>query len=250
MRFWKRPRSDRRILTLTRPPETVYAVGDIHGCADLYQRLETQVIQDAGTRSGRKLILCLGDMVDRGPHSATVLRQMQRALPEGISRICLAGNHEDMMCRFMDDPVRHRTWLDHGGDATLRSYGIAPDENGAYSANAALARRIRAGIPADDLAFLRSLPLAIEAADFVFAHAGYDLSCPAQGQDQNRLLWGPPGQSPDYSGSKCLIHGHVIVSEITYTACGINLDLGAYRYGRLAALRLDMNTGQQMEIIV
>jgi serine/threonine protein phosphatase 1 len=47
----------------------VYAVGDIHGRLDLLRQLWQIVKADSAGFAGRKVIVFLGDYVDRGPDS-------------------------------------------------------------------------------------------------------------------------------------------------------------------------------------
>jgi hypothetical protein len=47
----------------------LYAIGDIHGCADLLQKLKQKISAGAAKRSGLKKLVFLGDHVDRGYHS-------------------------------------------------------------------------------------------------------------------------------------------------------------------------------------
>ncbi|MDH4987371.1 metallophosphoesterase [Aminobacter anthyllidis] len=51
----------------------VYAIGDVHGCYHELASLEGKIVADADTLPGRKLIIMLGDYIDRGPDSARVL---------------------------------------------------------------------------------------------------------------------------------------------------------------------------------
>src|SRR5258708_4322740 len=49
----------------------VYAIGDIHGRADLLSDLHRQIAADAGQRGAeRRVVVYLGDYVDRGAESA------------------------------------------------------------------------------------------------------------------------------------------------------------------------------------
>jgi serine/threonine protein phosphatase 1 len=54
-------------------PAAIYAVGDIHGCYTLLKDIEEQIIADGAGIAGEKLVVYLGDYVDRGPNSAGVL---------------------------------------------------------------------------------------------------------------------------------------------------------------------------------
>ena len=51
----------------------IYAIGDVHGCLDELLALEDRIVADAAQLPGQKLIIMLGDYVDRGPASAQVI---------------------------------------------------------------------------------------------------------------------------------------------------------------------------------
>jgi serine/threonine protein phosphatase 1 len=56
--------------------ERVYAIGDIHGRADLFDQLLAQVrVDDAARGAARTTIILLGDLVDRGPDSRGVIER-------------------------------------------------------------------------------------------------------------------------------------------------------------------------------
>ena len=65
----------------------LYCIGDIQGCSDALERLLAHI----GFSPSRDTVYLLGDLVNRGPESAAVLRRcMQHA---GALR-CLLGNHD------------------------------------------------------------------------------------------------------------------------------------------------------------
>ena len=52
----------------------VYAVGDIHGRADLLEKMHAAILKDAlDVPAERKVVVYLGDYVDRGPQSKRVV---------------------------------------------------------------------------------------------------------------------------------------------------------------------------------
>lgn len=80
--------------------ETVFAVGDVHGCARELKALLGAIGKAATAQGGgdHRLIF-LGDLIDRGPDNLGVLRQWAEAeaLP-GIGRVDrLMGNHEQLL---------------------------------------------------------------------------------------------------------------------------------------------------------
>ncbi len=108
------------------PSPPVCAVGDLHGRLDLLERMLSAIAARAGAVAPR--IVFAGDMVDRGPDSAGILRRlhaMNRAAPDKV--ICLMGNHERMMLDFLQAPAANcALWLSNGGEATLGSFGLSP----------------------------------------------------------------------------------------------------------------------------
>ena len=63
----------------------VYAIGDIHGRADLLRRLHLQIMEDAANAASlRKVVVYVGDYVDRGPESATVINMLINEPLEGF----------------------------------------------------------------------------------------------------------------------------------------------------------------------
>ena len=65
----------------------LYLIGDVQGCASALQRL----LDTLAFSPSRDTICLLGDMVNRGPDSAGVLR---RLMSYGTSARCLLGNHD------------------------------------------------------------------------------------------------------------------------------------------------------------
>jgi serine/threonine protein phosphatase 1 len=147
-----------------------YAVGDVHGQADLLADLHARILRHAGDR--KACIIHLGDLVDRGPDSRSVIDAviaLQVAAPSNIEVLALRGNHEQMMLDALDAPGTRaeKWWLFNGGRETLQSYGVAEDPLPANWADA---------IPAAHIDFMRALPtrLTIDTRRLVFVHAGID----------------------------------------------------------------------------
>jgi serine/threonine protein phosphatase 1 len=79
--------------------ETVFAVGDVHGCADHLQSLLDTIRMLAGESAGPRRLVYLGDLIDRGPDTLGVLRLWaERPQAHGVERIDrIIGNHEILM---------------------------------------------------------------------------------------------------------------------------------------------------------
>ena len=240
-----------KVLRLTDIPASIYAVGDLHGCLDLLKEIEREIVKDSGAQPGNKLIVYLGDVIDRGPDTAGVIAHLNGAAPDGFQRVVLMGNHEAMMLQFLEAPQKHHRWLGYGGAETLMSYGIHPESEAGFGRDGSvLQHKLAAAIPDDHRAFLRDLPCGLEAGPYRFAHAGYELGRPAETQSRERLLWGPPEQSDRYRGTERLVHGHVPTTEVIHHPSRISIDLGAYKTGRLAALRIRPDGSAPKTIVV
>jgi serine/threonine protein phosphatase 1 len=217
-------------------PELVYAIGDIHGCHALLHRMEQLIVEDAAPVSGEKWIILLGDYVDRGPASAAVLDHLLSAPPEGFQRICLAGNHEDLMLSYLDHPDPRHHWLRLGGRETLRSYGLDPDAGFGPSMKTLLESRISA----EHVEFLRSAPSLLAIPNFTFVHAGIRPGVPLPEQSDEDLLWlrpelGATAPSEDF----IVVHGHTPVREVDVAPGRINIDTGAFASGMLSGIKID-----------
>lgn len=222
--------------TVTGP---VYAIGDIHGCRDALKTLLSLISEDAAPL-GEAVVIALGDMIDRGPDSAGVLELLLRP-PSGMQVHAIVGNHERLMLDFLADPISTANWLDFGGFETLRSYGLALSRGDLATLSRRRAEQIlSAHLPNDHTAFLRGLPhgitLAIDGRQHILTHAGWDVTRPPHRQKEETLLW---GHGATIGGDSLrLVQGHVVVDHPDLTGDPIRIDTGAWKTGRLSALRL------------
>jgi serine/threonine protein phosphatase 1 len=83
--------------------ETVFAIGDVHGCRDELAALLETVGSLASENQGKRRLIYLGDMIDRGPSTIGALQLWSEdAKTRGVDRIDrLIGNHEIMMLLAM-----------------------------------------------------------------------------------------------------------------------------------------------------
>src|ERR1700704_6048563 len=107
----------------------VYAVGDIHGRADLLDGLLNRIDSDmAKAPVSHSIEVFLGDYVDRGPDSRKVLDRLV-ARNRTHRTVFLKGNHEALLVEFADNPSMLSNWQRFGGLETLMSYGLTPSIN-------------------------------------------------------------------------------------------------------------------------
>ena len=82
----------------------IYAIGDIHGRCDLLRELHRAVADDLlNCTAARRVMVYVGDYIDRGADSKSVIELILSRPLAGFETVCLAGNHEAMMLAFLDD---------------------------------------------------------------------------------------------------------------------------------------------------
>lgn len=181
-------------------PNRLFAIGDIHGC-----HVALGALIEAIDPHPDDTIVTLGDYVDWGPDSRSVIRQLIE-LSGRCRLIPLLGNHEELLLGALESDSALRSWLDLGGEQTLLSYPYD-------------------GVNIIDPAhveFIRGCPDYHETDDFIFVHANCDPDLPMDRQPSLKLRWeflDEPRQRPHFSG-KTVIVGH------TTQASGEILDLG------------------------
>ena len=227
----------------------VYAVGDIHGEAGRLAELLRTVEADAAEAPGDRLLVTLGDYVDRGPDSREVIDILEDEPLSGFRYVHLIGNHEQMMLDFLDDPENGPRWLMNGGDATCRSYGIDPlgghwDAGGADSSSRLdeLRRGLEEALPVTHRRFLDALALHHREGDYLFVHAGLRPNRPLAVQDPEDLIWiRDPFLYSARDHGFVVVHGHTPTSEPDRQPNRIGIDTGACYGGRLSCLVLETN---------
>ncbi|MCY4311160.1 MAG: metallophosphoesterase [Rhodospirillaceae bacterium] len=80
---------ERRPAAYSVPDDTVvYAVGDIHGCANLLDVMHGMILQDSQIPEfARKVLIYLGDYVDRGANSKGVVDRILEKPLEGFENL-------------------------------------------------------------------------------------------------------------------------------------------------------------------
>ena len=221
--------------------ERVYAVGDIHGRCDLFRALVDAIEEDdAASPEARSLVILLGDLVDRGPDSAGVLK-LARGWRERRDVRVLMGNHEEMFLQSFEDKEVLRHFLRHGGKETILSYGV--DRKAFTAATMKEAQQMmHDAVDPEDIAFIAAFEDRVQVGDYLFVHAGIDPARALDDQRQKDLRWiREPFLSHDesYEGGVLIVHGHTIRDEPETRGNRIGIDTGAYSSGRLTALVLE-----------
>lgn len=210
-----------------RPETTFSVIGDVHGRIDLLERLVPKL-------PDTKTIICVGDLIDRGEHSAEVLRFV-RDHPRMKS---IMGNHEAMLLDFLKDPQnRGRRWLRYGGLQTLASFGVADVTETSGGAALLAARGALFEAMGQDLVhWITTMDCIAWSGNVAVVHAGANPSLSLDRHDADTLIWGHPdfGRVHRTDGF-WIVHGHTIVDKPIRKDGRISIDTGAYATGRLTA---------------
>ncbi|MHC5227416.1 metallophosphoesterase [Enterococcus sp. LJL99] len=144
----------------------LYAIGDIHGEYDLFEKL----LEDFDEQQ-HQLVL-IGDLNDRGPRTKQCFLR-GKELVEKYGAIYLRGNHEEYFLQFLNSPEDwFPSYVHNGGKETMESllHKGAIEE---YSPTE-IAMMIRSHYK-ELINFLMERPLFYEWHNYIFVHAGVDL---------------------------------------------------------------------------
>ncbi|WP_199088334.1 metallophosphoesterase family protein [Bosea sp. ASV33] len=223
------------------PPETrIYAIGDIHGRADLLQALLERIARDLNDDPIRMpMAVFLGDYIDRGPNSAGVI-ELVLMLKRQLPTICLAGNHELYALRFLQAPHTGLAWFEVGGRETLMSYGVSVPWHLAPPALTTVSEAFANVLPNEHFYFLSTLGLTFCLGGYLFAHAGIASGTPVAEQDQAIVtLTRTATEDPLIERGVVLVHGHTPTNTVVLDGNKLNIDTGAYVTGRLSCLVIE-----------
>ena len=201
------------------------AIGDIHGCDDLLERLLSKLAVEAPDAE----LVFVGDYIDRGEQNAEALRRLMQLEDATV----LLGNHERMCLDFIDHPEEKGSrWLRYGGLQTLASFGVS----GSPKDSVGLRDGLVAAMGEEMINWLRDLPLSYSNGNIHVVHAGADPEKPIEAQSEKALIWGHRrfGKQPRRD-KFWVVHGHTIVDMPQVSRGVVSIDTGAYATGRLSA---------------
>lgn len=218
----------------------IYAIGDIHGRADLLAVTLARIDEDQSRSPvARAIEIYLGDYIDRGPHSDRVL-ELLVARSRVAETVLLKGNHEAYLMDFLRRPDTLSDWRHFGGLQTLMSYRLAPSINPDAAERRNLSMQLRQILPFSHRAFLNRLVPSFSCGEYFFAHAGVRPGIPLSEQTEEDLLWIREDFLFCYDQyEKVIVHGHTPVVSPEIHRNRINIDTGAYASDRLTGLVLE-----------
>lgn len=218
--------------------QRIYAIGDIHGRLDLFDRLLAKIDRDDAARGAtRSEIILLGDLIDRGPQSAQVVDRAMGLERAGRSCRFLLGNHEEVFLKVLRGDMKALSFFSRiGGRETILSYGITQEEYRACDFPE-LMQLLLSRVPPEHIAFLERFEDLIIVGDYAFVHAGIRPGQPLAGQQASDLRW-IRSEFLEHRGTleKVIVHGHTVTDQVEVKAHRIGLDTGAYASGRLTAM--------------
>jgi serine/threonine protein phosphatase 1 len=229
---------------LSAPPSgvRVYAIGDIHGCLQQLQSLRQKIDDDAeAAPEARRVLVYIGDYVDRGGDSRAVLEFLLAEAAPGLRVVHLKGNHEDYMLRFFQGDLEAGAgWIANGGDATLASYGVEVSSlSPEFSELKEIQSQFATAAPEAHITFLDSLGDRHVEGGYAFVHAGVAPGVALADQKEEDLLW----IRKRFLDSRAMhdyviVHGHSPSRIIENKENRINVDTGAVYGGPLTAVVL------------
>ncbi len=224
-----------------------YAIGDIHGHADLLRAAHARIEADrllVGDDTAP--IVHLGDLTDRGPDSAEVIAYLVAGPVGPAPWITVKGNHDFLFSLFLTDPYAKDPglrsdldWLDHrlGGVETLASYGVTDLTNrDLRDVQAEALTRV----PVAHRAFLEGLPLTYRRDQAFFVHAGIRPGVPLDQQEPTDLMWiRKPFHDDERNHGPLIVHGHTVIPAAHNYANRVNIDSGAAYGGPVTAVAIE-----------
>ena len=167
----------------------IFAIGDIHGCNEAFQKMLFEEIKVQKT----DMIYCIGDYIDRGPDSKGVIDTILDLRNKNYNIRTLRGNHEEMMMLSGRDFSDFQLWYSNGGDTTLESFGTDFYD----------------GLKKEYKDFFEGTDFYLIYEDYIFVHAGLNFEALNIFEDKEAMLW-KRDFSPDQPvlGNRILIHGH------------------------------------------
>ncbi|MBI6121459.1 polynucleotide kinase-phosphatase [Salegentibacter maritimus] len=221
-------------------------IGDIHGCYDetieLLEKLNYKIssVEDNGTNYGievthpeNRQVIFIGDLVDRGPNSPSVLKLAMSMVRSGVA-LCVPGNHDLKLQKKLNGK---NVQLKHGLAETMEQL---ENESDAFKE--------------DVREFLYSLisHYILDNGKLAVAHAGIKEEMQGRGSGAVRSFclygettgeideFGLPVRynwASEYRGKAKVVYGHTPVPKAEWLNKTIDIDTGCVFGGELTALR-------------
>jgi len=217
-------------------------VGDVHGCIDECRELVSKTY-----KRGDRLVF-LGDLIDKGPDPAGVVRYVR-----GLGAECILGNHEEKVLRWFRHEDRKKRDTSY-----INPIKVTPEHAEEWRQ-----------LSADDVAWLRRLPTMLRLSNgFVAVHGGFLPGISLEGQPTDkivRLRWVDAAgeyvplqdgslEMPDFAcpwmdvwdGDEHVVYGHAVhglgaprIDKTDKDRLVVGIDTGCVYGGNLTAMILN-----------
>jgi serine/threonine protein phosphatase 1 len=202
--------------------QTVFAVGDVHGCADELTALLDRIEALARETGRDRHLIYLGDMIDRGPDNIGALGLWAEDAPaRGVDQVHrVMGNHEIMLLLALAGgahaPKAEAMWLSAamGGSRMLEEMRAKAGDANAPPTMALASR----ALGPDILQLLTTQRSHLQIGNTLFVHGGLDpataqttfLATPWTEFTDARWAWINQGflDWPGGFGGTMVVHGH------------------------------------------
>lgn len=147
----------------------VFAIGDVHGQADLLEKVLLDIRSTPRTSKSRHLVF-LGDLIDRGPESirAVELAMQSRQLADAEYLHVLPGNHDIALVLGLSSPSLLSYWISGGGNTVLSELGLSEGQHSLAEITDKLQEVLHPGY----LETIENGPSHLYLNDLLFVHAG------------------------------------------------------------------------------
>ncbi len=189
-----------------------FAISDIHG--SYYEMMK--LLDYVKFHPDQDQLVVVGDMINRGPDSGKVLKELKELQENHENVHVTIGNHEEMMLWYLagvDD-----MWVHFGGKQTADSINEAFYEEGAGKA----------------VQWVHQLPLTFDDERFVYAHAGFLLPYETERMNrdhlwlQRKVFYAIEKEALlSETEGKFIVHGHTPAKAVMCDGTRMGIDLGA-----------------------
>src|SRR5262245_43636158 len=204
---------------------TIYAVGDIHGRADLLDRIHQLIDKDKNdSESARNIEIYLGDYIDRGPDSAKVVSFLIKR-SSLTSTIFLRGNHEQLLMDFLDGKDCWPQWRAVGCISCCLSYGVSSNLLFGHVSEKVLRQALAEHMPMEHVKFYADTGSYCRVEPYLFVHAGIRPGITLKDQNPTDLL-NIRKSFLEFEGDLgyVVVHGHTPVEFPDLRKHRINID--------------------------
>lgn len=153
----------------------IYVIPEVHGAIESLNIIFSRILPLRSSKDQEDVVILLGDYIDEGSDSATVIDTLIECKREyGDRFLCIKGNHEILLLKALQSDQDYRAWILQGGVPTIKSY--LDKLNLDSDPSSFPFSRLSDIIPTSHIDFLNSLPTHIVLEDYVLFHGGFDLS--------------------------------------------------------------------------